>query len=344
MLVVSLLLAIRPVFASAAVAPPKEGFNIITSPLPIKLSTEPGKTVETELRMKNQNSQPEVIKVGLMKFGATGESGQPNLFDITPKDTYASWVHFSPDTFVAEPGVWKTVKVTINVPTSAELGYYLAVTFSRASQTSDKKASSFKGSVATLILLDVNSSNAVRELQLVSFTSARGLYEYLPATFNVKLRNKGNIYLAPVGNIFINRSGKIVDTLNFNEAGGSVLPKSNRVFVVKWEQGFPVFKDRIVNGKPVPGKHSLEQDLKWDIKDISKFRIGRYSAKLLVVYDNGKQDVPMESTLNFWVIPWKLMLLSLVIIGLLGYGFYSVTRSAFTKTKGGVSKIRRGKK
>lgn len=344
MLVVAVLVGAYPHKAQAAVAPPKEGFNIITSPLPIKLSTSPGKTVETELRMKNQNSQPEVIKVGLMKFGATGETGQPNLFDITPKDTYASWVHFSPETFVAEPGVWKTVKVTINVPSDAELGYYLAVTFSRANQSKEKNASAYKGSVATLILLDVNSANAKRELQLVSFKSSHGLYEYLPATFNIKLHNKGNIYLSPVGNIFINRGGKAVDTLNFNDAGGSVLPKSNRVFVVKWTQGFPVFKDRLVNGKPVPTSHGLAQDLKWDIKDISKFRIGRYSAKLLVVYDNGKQDVPMESTLNFWVIPWKIILIVLAIVSLLGYGLYSITRSAVKKTKGGVGKIRRGKR
>lgn len=329
--------------ASAATTP-SEGFNIITSPLPIKLMTKPGQTVETELRMKNQGSQPETIKVGLMKFGATGDTGQPNLFDITSKDTYASWVHFSPSQFVAEPGVWKSVKMTINVPNDAALGYYLAVTFSRASQQSDSKAATYKGAVATLVLLDVDSANAKRQIQLVSFESTHGLYEYLPATFNIKVRNEGNIFLSPSGNIFISQRGKTVDTLNVNEAGGSVLPKSNRVFVVKWNNGFPVFEDKIVNGKPVPGKHGLEQSLKWDGKNIGKFRIGRYNAKLLMVYDNGKQDVPIEATLNFWVIPWKILLVVIAILALLGYGLYNVLKSTYSKTKGGVSKIRRAKK
>lgn len=322
---------------------PKQGFNIITSPLPIKLTAKPGQKVETELRMKNRGTEPETIKVGLMKFGATGENGQPNLFDLTPKDTYGSWVSFSPSQFVAEPNVWKSVKMTINVPQDAELGYYLAVTFSRTNQAGEKNATSYKGAVATLVLLDAGG-NAKRDLELINFSSKHGLYEYLPVTFDIKLRNKGNIYISPAGNIFIERGGKVVDTLNFNEAGGSVLPNSNRVFQVKWEKGFPVFKDKIVNGKPVPSKNGLVQELKWDIKNISDFRIGKYKAKLLVVYDNGTQDVPLESELSFWVIPWKILLAAFVVLGLLGYGIYNFMKSAVHKTKGGVGKIRRAKK
>lgn len=340
-LLVAVAIAAVPVGASAAETP-TQGFNIITSPLPIKLTAKPGQTVQTELRMKNQGSQPETIKVGLMKFGATGENGQPNLFDLTSKDTYSSWVSFSPSQFVAEPNVWKTVTMTINVPQDAELGYYMAVTFSRASQPGEKRATSYKGAVATLVLLDAGG-NAQRDMELLSFKSTKGLYEYLPATFEVKLRNKGNIYISPTGNIFIERGGKVIDTLNFNEAGGSVLPDSNRVFKVKWENGFPVFKDKIVDGKPVPGKNGLAQELKWELKNISQFRIGKYTAKLLVVYDNGTQDVPMESQLSFWVVPWKILLVLLVLIGLLAYGLYSFVRSAVRKTKGGVGKIRRGK-
>jgi hypothetical protein len=319
---------VRPPTVHAA-----EGFNIITSPLPIKLTAQPGQTVQTELRLKNQGTEPETIKVGLMKFGASGEDGQPNLFDISSKDTYASWVHFSPQQFVAQPNVWLSVKMTINVPKDAALGYYMAVTFSRASQPGEKQATNLKGAVATLVLLDVKSANEKRALQIVSFTSNHGLYEYLPTTFKVKLHNSGNIYIAPAGNIFIQRGNTVVDTLNFNEAGGSILPKSNRIFSLDWKNGFPLFKDRIVNDKPVYDKHGAKRDLKWDFTQVNKFRFGRYTAKLLVVYDNGTHDVPMEATLNFWVLPWKAMLLGLIVIALVGYGVYSATRSTVRKTK-----------
>lgn len=310
------------------------GFNIVTSPLPMKLVTEPGKTVTQELRLKNMGDQPETINVGLMKFGATGESGQPNLFDLTPKDTYAKWVSFSPQQFTAEPNVWQTVKMTIKVPNDAALGYYLAVTYSRASQQTEKEATNYRGAAANLVLLNVRVPNEKRDLNLVSFSADQKLYEYLPATFNVKVRNSGNIYVAPTGNIFIEKSGKTIATLNFNEAGGSVLPDSNRVYKETWKAGFPLFTDRLVNGKPEYDENNKPKaDLKWDFSEADNFRFGRYTAKLLLVYDDGKQDVPLESTVSFWVMPWKVMFVGLLSLAILAYGLFSMFRNGLARAR-----------
>lgn len=332
-------LIMQPVAVHAA-----EGFNIITSPLPIKLSAVPGTSVSAELRMKNQGTQPERIHVGLMKFTASGDSGQPNLFDLSSKDTYTSWVHFSPQEFMAEPGVWKTVKMTINVPADARLGYYLAVTFSRATQSSDAKSTSVKGAVATLVLLDAHTGDARRQLKLASFTANHGFYEYLPAEFRIKLRNTGNIYVSPVGNIFIERGGKTIDTLDFNAAGGSVLPESNRIFHEAWNHGFPVYKDRLAAGKPVPGADGRPaQNLTWDFTQANKLRFGRYTAKLVAVYNDGVRDVPLQNSISFWVFPWKLSILLLIVLALIGFGLFGFFRTAVGKTKRGLSRYRRGR-
>lgn len=347
--VISVVMALSASFASwplnASAAEPQEGFNIITSPLPIKLNTTPGRTVTADLRMKNQGAKPETIKVGLMKFGANGTTGQPDLQDLTPKDTYANWVSFSPGTFVAQPNVWNTIQMTIKVPNDASLGYYLAVTFSRASQAGQKDATNLKGAVATLVLLNVDSPNAKRALEIEDFTTSKGLYEYLPTTFTVKVKNTGNLYLPPTGNIYIQRGDKAIGTVAFNSAGGSVLPDSSRVFKVDWADGFPVFKDRLVDGKPVPGKNAEpKKDLKWDFTQISKFRIGKYTAKLLVVYEDGQRDIPIQSSVSFWVIPWKIILVLLVIVSLIGFGIWVAFRSVVRKAKHTVGKKRDGKK
>lgn len=321
----------RPISAAAA---DNVGFNIVTSPLPIKLNTAPGRTVTTELRIKNQGIKSEAIKVGLMKFGATGEQGQPNLFDIGPKDEFAKWVSFSPAQFEAQPNVWYTVKMTIKVPPEASLGYYMAVTFSRAAQAGEPESTSVRGSAATLVLLEVHTANEKRNIELLDFTSDKRVYEYLPATFTVKVRNKGNIYIAPTGNIFITKGNKPVTSITFNEIGGSVLPSSNRVYKLPWDSGFPLFTDRIVNGKPVIDKHAVpKRDLKWDFSQLSKFRFGKYSAKLLLVYDDGVRDVPLESTLTFWVIPYKIMIVTLIVALLLTYALYSLIRNFVRKAK-----------
>jgi hypothetical protein len=328
----------HPTLVSAAALP---GFNVITSPLPIKISTAPGKTVQIQLRIKNQGSQAEGIKVGLMKFGATGSSGTPDLYNLTPQDTYASWVHFSPQQFTAQPGVWNNITMTINVPTSAALGYYLAVTYSPAAQPGVPDATELRGAVATLVLMNVNTTNEKRTLQLVNFSTSHKLYEYLPTTFSIKLHNSGNIYLAPAGNIFVQRGGTTIDTLDFNDAGGSVLPSSNRVFSVPWNDGFPLYVEKLVKNKPVPDKHDVpEQTLKWNFTQANKFRFGEYNARLLVVYNNGTNDVPLEAVVSFWVLPWKLLLVLLAVLALIGFGVFSFVRSIVRKARRGGGKNR----
>ncbi len=335
--VLGIVVLITTVFlAPPATAEAAEGFNVITSPLPVKIVTQPGKTVETELRIKNQSNLPEGIKVGLMRFGATGESGQPNLFDLTPKDTFASWVHFSPAKFIAQPNVWNTIKMTINVPSDAGLGYYLAVTFSPSNQPGGRDVTNLKGSAATLILLDVKSPNEKRSLKLVDFSTDHKLYEYLPSTFRIKLHNDGNIYLPPSGNIFIQRGNSVIDTLDFNAAGGSVLPQSNRVFNLPWKNGFPHYVDVLKNSKPVNDKHGQpKQSLRWDFTQVNKLRFGKYTAKLLIAYDDGVHDVPIESTLSFWVIPWKIILFLLVIVAIIGFGIFTLLRSITRRVRPG---------
>ena len=330
----------------AAAAPAAQpGFNILTSPLPIKISTSPGKTVKTEIRFKNLNNTAEGVKVSLLRFGASGEEGQPNLFDLTAKDTYSKWVHFSPSEVLAQPNVWNTITMTIDVPANADLGYYLAVALSPSNTTTLPGAASLKGSAATLVLLNVNTGNEKRNLDLVQFTSSRGLYEYLPATFNVKIRNNGNIYVAPTGNLFVFKGNTQIAAVNFNTAGASILPNTNRTLKTDWTDGFPLYKNKIVDGKTIPDERAVpKQNLTWDFTHINKLRIGRYSAKVLVVYDDGKQDVPLEATVNFWVFPWKIMLVGLLVVAVIGVGLFSFGRGLYRRARERGNGYRRGRR
>ena len=62
--------------------------------------------------------------------------------------------------------------------------------------------------------------------------------------------------------------------------------------------------------------------LKWNFSEFDKFRLGKYTAHLLFIYDNGERDIPVESKISFWVIPWRLILVvfflvTFTIIGIL---------------------------
>jgi hypothetical protein len=313
-LLLNSLFLIQPAAASNHVATAGP-LSIITSPLPISLSTDPGKPVTADLRVKNNGSTTERLKIDLMKFSAFGEDGKPRLEDPEPTDDYFKWVSFPSPVFTAEPGVWKTVRMTINPPKTAALGYYYAAVFSRAdSDRPEERQTALKGGTATLVLLDVRSPNAKRALDVLEFSSSRRVYEFLPASFTVKLRNPGNIHLRPIGTIFITRGKREVDQITVNSELGNILPGSNRIFESKWHNGFPVYTEKTADNKVVlDDKGKQVHELKWDFTQVPKLRFGRYHAHLAMAYDDGKRDVPLEADVSFWVIPWRLVIYAIAI-------------------------------
>jgi hypothetical protein len=305
------------------------GLVLQTSPLPIDLEVQPGKSVSTDLRVKQNGSESARLKVSLMKFTVYGEEGKPELKDREPGDDYFDWVKFDKTEFDAPPNVWQTVKMTINVPKSAAFGYYYAVAFSRVGDDVKRgnRTNSIAGATATLVLLDALSPNAKRALDLISFESEHRVYEFLPAKFNVKLHNVGNVHVVPHGDIFVMKGKKQVGVVPINSGFGNILPISNRIYPVPWTDGFPVYRQVVEDGKvKIDDKGNQVQKLNWDWAQVPKFRMGRYTAHLFAVYDDGKRDVPLEADVSFWVIPWRMLLAALVALAIIGFSVYSAVR------------------
>jgi hypothetical protein len=326
---VQLAAIFSPAVATAATdsPAPSSELNLTTSPLPISLVAKPGSSVSTDLRIKNSGATTEQLQVGLLKFGAFGDTGKPELLDFGPQDTYSKWVTFSTTRITAEPNVWNTVHMTINLPKSAAFGYYYAVTFSRVKNQSQsgQTAASLKGATAILVLLEAQVPNARKEASVADFVSTHGVYEFLPANFNVRVRNTGNIHLAPHGNVFIMKGKQQIGVVDINQDLGNVLPASNRVFEANWTDGFPHYADKKQGDKYALDKrgHHISQ-LKWNLGDVGKMRFGHYTADLLMIYDNGKQDVPIEAQLSFWVIPWRILLAITVLVGIICYALWTM--------------------
>lgn len=321
--------------ASLLVLPPvsaQEGdgaLNLTTSPLPINLSIEPGESTSTELRIRNSGTQTETLQVGLLKFGANNESGQPRLADREPGDDYFDWVSFSEDTFVAEPNVWKSITMTIDTPPEAGLGYYYAVTFTRAqaADTTDQGAS-VEGGTAILVLLEVRVPYALRKVEIQEFRANRSVYEFLPAEFEVGLKNSGNIHLIPSGSIFITKGDEEVAVLDVNAPRGNILPDSERNFTAVWADGFPVYEAVEENGRVLTNEDgTVKTRLKWDASQLGSLRFGKYKATLLMAYDDGEKDVPIEAVLTFWVIPWRIIFAGLLLLAVLLAGLYFILKN-----------------
>jgi hypothetical protein len=309
--------------------------DLTTSPLPISLKAKPGETVETELRVRNSGTITEKLKVGLMKFSAYGEEGKPRLEDRQAGDDYFDWVTFSKTQFDAPPNEWQSIKMKIAMPQDAAFGYYYAVTFTRANKDTTERdlETAVRGGSATLVLLEADVPGAKRELDIQEFTVGKRTYEFLPARFNVKLRNKGNIHTAPTGTIFINRGKAQVATVDVNATKGNILPKSNRIFTAEWNDGFPAYKAKEEDNKIVLKDGEPVYELKWNFNQLKQLRIGRYTATIVMVYDDGTRDIPLEATVSFWVIPWRLLIGGLLITVFVGIGVWSTGRKAIAKIR-----------
>ncbi|MFA9262838.1 MAG: hypothetical protein ACEQSB_05850 [Undibacterium sp.] len=285
--------------------------RIVTSPLPISLVTEPGTTISTELKVKNAGTEPENLKIDILKFSAYEESGKPALHDLAPTDDFAKWVTFSEPTFTALPEEWKTVTATFTVPKEASFGYYYAFVFSRAKDQEDlaPQETAVVGGTATLVLLEARVPDAKREIQVTEFKTDQTVYEFLPVNFTVSLKNAGNVHVAPRGNIFLSQGkDKDIALLELNPGKGSILPDSTRVFDTNWKDGFPVYEETIENGEVVLDETGAQTyHLKWDFENASHLRFGKYTAKMLLVYDDGTRDIPIEGEVSFWVMPWRLV-------------------------------------
>jgi hypothetical protein len=286
-----------------------DGINLQISPLPIELNTKPGSSISSDLRVRNVGNKPEKLQVRLLAV-SEDDNGEVHLTNPSPTDEWVRWVSFDRQTFDAPSNQWQTVKMSVNVPKSAAFGYYFAVEYLRASEVAPQPGKAVaRGAVATFILLNADAVGAKREAQVTNFTADKKSYEFLPATFTIKIKSAGNVHVAPHGNIFIAKGGKQVGVVDVNANRGNILPKGSRFFQSSWQDGFPVYQAKNgPDGQPLLNKKGQPQkNLKWDFSHANRLRFGHYTAHLVMVYDNGTRDVPMEATVSFWVVPWRVI-------------------------------------
>jgi hypothetical protein len=327
---------------SAASSP----FNLTASPLPVNLVTTPGNSVSTPIQIENTGTQTVKIKVQLLKFGAFGNDGKPSITEPDSHDTFISWVHFSETSFIAPPNVFHSITMTIKPPKDAAFGYYYAVIFSvdngKNDAPSTPRENKVNGALATLVLVDVQAPGENRVLRVSNFTASKKLYQYLPATFTIAVKNTGNVHGIPTGNIYISKhkGGSIIDILDVNKDQGNVLPGSDRSFQSAWSDGFPVYQTKRLNEQIISDNrgHPIQQ-LNWDSSKFSRLRFGHYFAHLTLVYSDGSKDIPIEADTSFWVIPWGLILIILIPLIIIGFGLFVIIRSFLRQTKKQTKKL-----
>jgi hypothetical protein len=313
-------------------AEPQSGFSLQVTPSPLVASVKPGETTTLDLKLRNTGTSLEKLVIQPRSFKVDNASGEIKL-DETKAPEISDWLTFSEPTFTLKPGEIKTQKVSIAVPEKAGFSYSFILVVRRAETVSDPTAGrQLEGSVAIFTLLNVDRPGATRKIELAEVKTTQQIYEFLPITIKLRFKNVGNTIVQPYGNIFVQREStdeKPITTLPVNDKRGYILPGTERVLDVDWKDGFAVYETITdASGKQV-------KNLKRDPNKLADFRIGKYTAKIVAVYNDGQRDVPIEKIVTFWVIPWRAI--GITILSLTG-GFFIVRFFVKRKTDKAVKK------
>lgn len=290
----AIFLATQTPNASAVDAPnPNEaGQALEISPPVVNLNANPGQTVTAQISLRDISSGPLLVTGQLNDFVASGEDGTPKiLMDESEPNPYSlkEWVTPLPQ-LLLEPRQIETLPVTINVPANAAPGgYYGVVRFTATPPDLEGTGVSLSASLGALILLrvngDVKEGLAVEEFFAAKNGTTGSIFESTPITFVERIKNTGNIHEQPAGQVVIkDMFGKTVAAVNVNLPPRNILPQSIR----KFEQPLD---------KSVLGNKQL---------------FGKYTAELRLTYGINKQTV--TSTTSFWVIPYKLIGIAIVVL------------------------------
>lgn len=317
-------------------------FYLQVSPSPLVVTIKPGQTETFDLKIRNAGTEVEKLTIAPRSFEIDSNNGEVKFDDTKKPAEIGDWVRFSQENFTVKPGEWYTQKITMAIPKEAGFSYSFAFMITRQEipslQTSGRE---LKGSVAIFSLVNIDKPGATRALQLERLSTGQPVYEYLPTKINVQLKNTGNSIVRPDGNVFMQRGAsdpEPITTLDVNPSDGYILPGSARTLSLDWNDGYPAIKTSTDSA----GKAKVEED--WSLSNLSKLRFGQYTAKLVAVYNDGQRDIPVYGEVSFWVIPWKFLLVVLVIVGLIGVGIWSIAGKFFRtgrKKHKGTVKFRR---
>jgi hypothetical protein len=263
------------------------GQGLEISPPVIELKAEPGQTVVANIRIRNVTQQEVIARGQVNDFTAGGEEGQPNIKidgnEVT-SHSLRPWVKSVPDLRLAKLEL-KTVAVAIEVPKNAAPGgHYGVIRFTATPPDIETSGVALSASLGTLVLVDVAGSKVEKASFATFLVEHEGrpgtFFEAGPIGFVQRIKNEGTVHIKPVGTVEVfDMFRRKVATLDVNKDANNILPDSIRRFEQTWQQ---------------------------------KFLIGRYEATMNLTYGAGGKT--LTKSVVFWVVPWKLILLILVLL------------------------------
>lgn len=271
----------------------QESIRTITIvPPTVSQTLNAGEISEGKMKVINDSNGPLTFSASVADFIVSDTQGTPNLLPpntLSKKYSAAAWIGVTPDTFTVAPHQKQELNYFIQVPADARPGgHYAAVVYSPLPSGSvEGTGASVETKMGTLFYIAVDGP--INEQARVSKFSAPSFQEYGPVDILTNIKNLSDLHIRPAGTIVIyDFLGRKIDSQALMPV--NIFPQASRDY-----------------------KNTLG----------AKIMIGRFKANLLAGYGR-KNNLPLLATVYFWVFPWRIVLVLILIIvaAVLGWKYW----------------------
>lgn len=275
--------------------------DFVVGPGKTELFLDPGESAKREISVTNRLGRDMRFRVEIEDFTGSMDPNRTVVFYGNKKGPYSLRDYIQPETeeFTLAHGQRAVFDVNINIPEDAEPGgRYGSVIISTSPIVVDEDEVPGAGPQVAVVsrlanLLFVRVNGPVKEEgKLTGFKTTKSFYETGPVMFELLSENTGSVHLNNYGIVEVyNMLGKKVGEIQMDP--WFVMPQSLRLREVAWES--------------------------------RNFLFGKYTAKASI--NRGYDDIVDVKETTFWVIPWKIIGLILVVLSTIIWAFLWMLRN-----------------
>jgi len=269
--------------------------DFVVGPGRTEIELSPGETAIQEISITNRISDNRIFELEVEDI--TGSSDGSSAVSLTGEErgpySIRDYISFPEDTFRLELGERARIPITISIPPDAEPGgYYGSVLVSTVQADGGNIDNATRqpvvARIGSLIFLRVKGDTIISgETKSLSVIGDDWWYEKGPIELGILYENTGSVHVNPYGQLSVtNMFGEEVGYVELDP--WFVLPKSLRVREVSWDR---------------------------------EFLLGRYTVKAEI--NRGYNDIIDEVQISFWVLPWKIVGGTFLILFIIIFGVRS---------------------
>ena len=253
-------------------------------PTRVEMVVNRGEEAEKTINIYNQGSEPIRVSAYAMDFSIERD-GDFNFYAPGHQSYSASkWLNIEKADFELVPGESREVEVVVSAPATVEPGGHYAALFFEAVPLGNQSAVSVSMRIPTLFYITIpgiTGADVIANADILSL-QLPGISEKGPVEMGVVVRNSGNVHLTVAARAHFAASWGNASELDLGQT--VILPNSDGVLKGEWQRS------------PL---------------------LGRVRVSVVIGYLDQKGELVNKSqTAEFWVVPWSLIGIILVVMGL----------------------------